>query len=415
MGSTPPSPDRILEHRKSYPKPAAPISPVLSFDSFGKSCKPHTPSILDIQNKLHVTSGRAAIALALKHAGINPGDQVLVPAYHCESMISPVHHVGATPVFFRIKADTSIDLDDCKHKVSLKTRAMIVTHYFGLAHHLKAIRLFCDAHNMVLIEDCAHSLFGQQDGVAIGSTGDYAIASTMKFFPVFDGGILASNKHSLDNIQLARPPIAFELKSALTIIERAISYNRLGITGKIISLFARIKDSLWGIVKKLRGSRDKSHSSPASAEGGFGLDPQWINIHTSRASRFILEKCCKQRAVSLRTKNYSVYASKLSNLPGCPPLYKLTSSHIPLVFAARFENCEAIFDRLKREAVPIWRFGEFLDVEITQAAYPVSYDYSQSILQFPCHQEMYSEEIDWIIERIQAACIDINTKTPTNR
>jgi len=411
MGSAPHDEALSLNHRKSYPKPSAPVSPVLSFGSFSGESETNTPSILDLQNKLYVTSGRAAIVLALKHAGIKPDDQVLVPAYHCESMLSPVRHIGASPSFYRINQDTSVDLDSCKTMINAKTRAIIVTHYFGFPQNLKDIRSFCDNNELILIEDCAHSLFGSYNGANIGSVGDYAIASTMKFLPVFDGGILASNSRQLSQIKLKSPSLGFELKSALTTIERAISYNRLGIAGKIINLLARFKDSLWGLIKTARGKNGKNSSSPASAEGGFGLDPEWINIRASKASRFILHKCSSQRITSLRRHNYGIYAEALSDLPGCQPLHKLTDTAIPLVFAARFDNCELIFDRLKREAVPIWRFGEFLDADVTEQTCPISYDYSKSILQFPCHQEIREEEINWITERIQAACAAINPET----
>jgi len=366
---------------------------------------------LDFQHKLFVTSGRAAIVLALKHAGIKPKDEVLIPAYHCESMILPIRHIGAIPAFFRINPDTSVDLESCKSMVNAKTRAIIVTHYFGFSQDLKDIRAFCDSNGLILIEDCAHSLFGSYNGANIGTVGDYAIASTMKFFPVFDGGILASNSRQLSKINLKSPPLAFELKSALTSIERAVSYNRLGFAGKFINLLTRVKDGLWGLVKAAKGGNGKHSSSPAFAEGGFGLDPEWINISASKASRFILRKCSRQRVISLRRHHYGTYAEALSNLPGCQPLHKLTDTAVPLVFAARFVSSEFIFDRLKREAVPIWRFGEFLDPEVTEQTCPISYDYSKSILQFPCHQEMWEQEISWIIERIQAACAATNTET----
>jgi len=408
MGSTPQSETLILEYRKNYPKPAAPVSPVLSLSAFAREKKADAPSILDLPNKLFVTSGRAAIVLALQHAGIKSGDQVLVPAYHCESMVSPVRHIGATPVFYKINDDTSANLSSCETLLNAKTRAIIVTHYFGFPQDLNNLRQLCDNQNLIMIEDCAHCLFGRSHGVGIGSIGDYAIASTMKFFPVFDGGILASKKENLANIKLHPPPLAFQFKSALTVVERAASYDRLGLSGKLIKLASQIKDMLWGLIKAASGKKNNGSSSPASAEGGFGLDPEWVKFRASKASKFILRKCSKQRIATLRRLNYRRYASMLTDLSGCQPLHQLTDDTVPLVFAARFDNTEIIFDRLKREAVPIWRFGEFLDAEMAEQTCPISFDYSKSILQFPCHQEMQLQEIDWIIERIKAACTAIN-------
>lgn len=398
-----------LEHRQYYPKPAAPISPVLSCASFSPDTQVSVPTLLDLPNTLQVTSGRAAIVLALEHAGITRGDQVLVPAYHCESMISPVRHVGATPVFYKINEHTLVDLQSCEALLNNKIRAIIITHYFGFPQKLDELRTFCDTHHLIMIEDCAHSLFGKYKNTTIGSFGDYAIASTMKFYPVFDGGILASAKLNLDTIMLAPPSLSFELKSTLTTIERALDYGRFGTLGKIFHILTRIKDRLWGWLKSITGQNNRASSSPSSADGGFGLDPEWINIIASKATRFIVNKGARQRIISLRKQNYKTYAAALNEIPGCHPLHpELTDTIVPLVFAVRFDNAEAIFDRLKKEAVPIWRFGEFLDPEVTKETCAISYAYSKSILQFPCHQEMLPAEINWIIEHIKSVCTNIN-------
>lgn len=398
-----------LEHRQYYPRAAAPVSPVLSCNSFSFKKENSVPTLLELNNILSLTSGRAAIVLALKHAGIKNGDQVLVPAYHCESMVTPIRHVGGTPVFYRIKKNTLVDIDSCQALLNSKTRAIIITHYFGFPQKLDEIKSFCKSHQLVMIEDCAHSLFGSYQGAPIGSFGDYAIASTMKFFPVFDGGILTSSTRNLETIKLETPPLAFQLKSALTTLERAISYNRLGVIGKALHVLTKLKDRLWKLVKHTKGTSGNPPSIPASAEGGFGLDPEWISIKPSKITDFIVKNGSRKRIAKLRRKYYSTYTSKLIEMPGCYPLHPVLNKNIiPLVFAVRFDKSEAIFDILKREAVPIWRFGEFLDPEITEEICPISYDYSKSILQFPCHQEMLEYEINWIIGRIKAACSEIN-------
>jgi dTDP-4-amino-4,6-dideoxygalactose transaminase len=148
--------------------------------------------LLDAGTALGVTSGRVAIALALQHMGIAHGDKVLVPAYHCIAMVEPIISTGAGAVFYRIREDTSVDLDDVQRRLDVRTRALLAPHYYGFPQDMMRIRAFCDAHNLVLIEDCAHAFFGRCDGRPFGGHGDYAIASAMKFFPVYDGGYLVS-------------------------------------------------------------------------------------------------------------------------------------------------------------------------------------------------------------------------------
>ena len=68
--------------------------------------------IKDVGPVLELTQGAAAIALALRHAGVKNGDTVLVPAFNCSSMVEPIFAVAAQPRSFRIKSDLAIDLDD---------------------------------------------------------------------------------------------------------------------------------------------------------------------------------------------------------------------------------------------------------------------------------------------------------------
>jgi aspartate/methionine/tyrosine aminotransferase len=74
-----------------------PRLPVLGWAAFAGERQAPLPSVLDQRNVLFTTSGRAAIALALRALGVAPGDRVLVPTYHCPTMIAPVVSTGADP------------------------------------------------------------------------------------------------------------------------------------------------------------------------------------------------------------------------------------------------------------------------------------------------------------------------------
>ena len=150
-----------------YPKPYIPLSPVLSWPGvdLAKDQNAGTEhSILANRHLIHVSSGRSAIALALEETGIAAGDEVLVPAFHCESMVSPVTWRGATPVFYRVKGNTEIDLEDLASKVNGKTKVIVAAHYFGFIQNLHPIVELCKEKNLTLVEDCAHAFFGSRGG-----------------------------------------------------------------------------------------------------------------------------------------------------------------------------------------------------------------------------------------------------------
>jgi len=123
-----------------YPRSHLPISPPLSMASFLRGLHGPVRSILDAGPRRYVTSGRVAIALALREAGVGPGDAVLVPSYHCASMIEPVIWAGATPVFYRIQPNTQVDLDDVAAKLDGRCKVLMATNYFGFPQDLSALR-----------------------------------------------------------------------------------------------------------------------------------------------------------------------------------------------------------------------------------------------------------------------------------
>src|SRR3990172_1308016 len=159
------------------PKPAPPRLPVLGWAAFRGARDAASPSILDSRYLVYTTSGRAAIALALRFLGVGRGDRVLVPSYNCPTMVAPVLRLGAKPVFFPLTAQGGPALDRLEHVGLDGVRAILVAHYFGLPQPFAAVRAFCDAHGIALIEDCAHMFFGTVDGSPVGSWGDLAIAS----------------------------------------------------------------------------------------------------------------------------------------------------------------------------------------------------------------------------------------------
>lgn len=385
----------------AFPAPAIPLSPVLSNRSL--HCRPvrTTPSLLDLPYKRHVTSGRAAIALALEHAGVGPGDEVLIPAFHCESMVSPIRWRQAKPVFYQIQANTDIDLEHIRQCFTPACKAIIATHYFGFLQDFRPLRQWCDETGIVFIEDCAHAFFGATHSVGVGQCGDYAIASSMKFFPMYDGGLLASNRYPLQDITLQRPSLTIELKSLVNTLERAIAYGRFGWVGWCLAKIMAAKSVLW---QRLKSTTRLKSNGPSSSEGAYGLDENWIHVATTRISKQVLRHSDVERIAHYRRRNYRILDAALGHLPGVRPVFSaLPDDCVPLVYPLYFEHPEEHFRALKELGVPIWRFGEFLDPQVSGEDFPHSKQYSRHVFQFPCHQELLNRELDWMIRHVQAS------------
>lgn len=165
---------------------------------------------------------------------------------------------GGNPGFYRIKPDTRPDLAELKARITERTRMLVAVHYFGFLQPMAELRALCDARGTLLLEDCAHTLYGESDGVRVGGTGDYAIASAMKFLPMFCGGYLASSTRDLSQIGLTSAGTAFELKATVNTLEVAVAYGRLGIVGRVLA----------GTLTVKRRSRGASAASGQRRVGG---------------------------------------------------------------------------------------------------------------------------------------------------
>lgn len=390
--------DEVVSHRlaeASDTRASIPILPVLSWNTCVASRRgSRFRCVLEAGPAIGVTSGTAAIALALEHARISAGDKVLLPAYHCVSMIEPFLAVGARPAYYRIRADTSVDLAEIRAKLDGTVRVMLVTHYFGFYQNMRALRTLCDEHKVILIEDCAHAFFGELQGHPVGSYGDYAIVSARKFFAVQDGGYLISSRRSLNERVMESAGWTFNLKMALDSVEHAAAHERLRPLPLALRPLLACKSRLWGMIKARRGV---TSIGPGTTSGYQYLDLDWVHARMSLASRALVHLSSKADIATKRRSNYSRLADELSLRSMARPLFgQLPEDVVPYMFPLVIEQPEKVFPLLKSKGVPIWRWEELAGGECE-----ISRRYSRSLLQLPCHQELRDQEIDWMIATIK--------------
>ena len=149
---------------------------------------------------LACTSGGYAIALALRICGVKPGDQVLANAYTLAPVPGAIHNVGASPVLIEIDDNYHIDCDDLEAKaVASGAKVLLLSHMRGHIADMDRIVSICDAHDITLVEDCAHTMGATWRGVKSGNFGKVAAFSTQtyKHMNSGEGGLLTTNDAEL--------------------------------------------------------------------------------------------------------------------------------------------------------------------------------------------------------------------------
>ena len=159
-------------------------------------------SIVGIGHAAALSSGTAAIHMALKAAGVGPGDIVFCQSLTFSATAIPIIYQNATPVFIDSDYETwnmsPVALKKAFEKyagMGKKPKAVIVVHLYGLSADLDKIIEICRKYDVTLIEDAAESLGTRYKGRYTGTFGDYGIYSFNgnKIITTSGGGMLVSN------------------------------------------------------------------------------------------------------------------------------------------------------------------------------------------------------------------------------
>jgi len=102
-------------------------------------------------------NGTDALQIAMMGLGLEPGDEVLVPAFTYVATAEVIALLGLRPVFVDVEADTfNINLEEAANKISEKTKAIVPVHLFGQCANMQGLLDLADAHDLHIIEDAAH-------------------------------------------------------------------------------------------------------------------------------------------------------------------------------------------------------------------------------------------------------------------
>jgi len=386
----------MMRSRGSSPLPsstyAAPRGPVLGWSSFRREAVDSLGSVDSLPHKLYTTSGRAAIYQALKLLPLSAGASVLVPSYHCPTMIAPVVLAGFRVVFYGIRPNGLPDLDSIDGSVASAGGAMIVAHYFGLPQSLAEVRAWCDARHIALIEDCAHSFFGTAGGRPVGAWGDFATASLSKFFPVSEAGLLASAHLGVAGASLSPAGWTAQLKGVVDVFERAAMHQR----------FAGINTGLR-LLFKLKNARPRRRGAATTPRDDEPLenflmrecDMARIEHTPLLVSKVIDRMLPRGRIIAQRQRNFARYARHARELgSGARALFDRPAGPVaPYVFPLWVDDSDRVYNALRTAGLPVFRWDRLWP------GVPVRHDdvgpgWSQHVLQLLCHQDLADDDID---------------------
>jgi perosamine synthetase len=155
---------------------------------------------LGVKHSIAVSSGTAALHVALLSAGIGKGDEVIVPAFTMAASWMAVMYTGATPIFVDVDPDIyTLDPMLIESAITSKTKAIMPVHIYGHPADMDPIIVIAKKHNLLIIEDAAEAHGATYKSKLTGTMGDINAFSfyANKIITTGEGGMIVTNDDQL--------------------------------------------------------------------------------------------------------------------------------------------------------------------------------------------------------------------------
>lgn len=190
----------LVGNEMEYMRQAIESGHISGDGAFTKKCHAFLEKELGLAKALLTTSGTHALEMMALLLDIQPGDEVIIPDFTFVSTVNAFVLRGAKPIFVDVRPDT-LNLDESKLEAAItpRTRAVVPVHYAGVGCEMDAILEIADRHDLAVVEDNAHGLFGKYKGKYLGTFGKLAAQSfhETKNFTSGEGGALLINDAEL--------------------------------------------------------------------------------------------------------------------------------------------------------------------------------------------------------------------------
>ncbi len=142
-----------------------------------------------------VSSGTAALTIALSSAGIGAGDEIIIPTFTFVASFESILAIGAVPILVDVDDTLTLDPMAVAQAITKNTKVVMPVHMCGSMANLRALKTLCEKHGLLLLEDACQAIGGSYEGKPLGSYGDLGCFSFdyVKTITCGEGGALITN------------------------------------------------------------------------------------------------------------------------------------------------------------------------------------------------------------------------------
>ena len=362
-----------LANATDYPKPE--INVTAQHHIYNYFHAPLKEASQFIQEGVYTKNGRSAIATIAKSLNLKSGDTILLPEFFCPAMVEPFVWLGLHVKFYKLHKTLVVDHEHFQSLIDENVKACLFVHFFGFNFDIKKSLSLAKKHNLIAIEDCAHSFFSKKLTVN-DLCFDASICSLNKFFPCLDGGMYRLNKkrQTYSTFKPLKRDYKDEVTSILCFlgIDRYISFIKKMLVPQKIQPLATTK--LHDLKRKFRY-----------------FNPEEITICCLKLTEWIVKSSDYEKIKKARVANYEFLYNGLKDSAFGQPLTDMEEGVVPYVFPFIL-NDENDFDYIRKQGLQILRWEEFHAATNDRIE-----SYRKKLIQIPCHQNLTKHQIEQII------------------
>ena len=253
----------------------------------------------------------------------------------------------------------------------------MIVHYFGFPQSLKELVDICRKKGIYLIEDCAHT-FCQRNGKSVATSGDLAVFSLQKIFPIPDGGALVVNNPDLDSKAKPRKKRS-RLRISISLANLLLSRVELQ-AGLSLDIFRKS----WEMGKRLIPPSPIQYDPPGS----------FPEMTISDSSKRILKNIDYSQVTFRRRKNFEFLLKKLSSTHEELLVFKYLPEEVcPLAFPVLLKEREQIHREMLERGFGVYPWP-FLPKEISRQDFPDTFYLADHLLLLPIHQDVEENHLE---------------------
>lgn len=333
------------------------------------------------QHCLLTNSGTAALHSMFVGAGLKEGDEIICPAYTFFATVTPIFHTGAIPILVDCNSSGNIDYTKIEEKITKKTRAIIVTHMWGLPCDMDPIIEIANKHNLLLFEDISHAFGAIYKNKKIGTFGSASACSmqSQKIIAAGEGGFLLTNDSELFYRSLLLGHYNKRCKNEIPInnLFHAYALTGMGLKMRIHPLAAAIaEEQFMNLDKIIEGRNEVARYLSDSLRGLPGIEVLNPSDESKGAWYAIIIKYKPKELDDLPIeKFYSALQAE-----GCSEV-DIPSSTCPLNLTKLFQEPEIFFPDYKN--IVNYKPGDF----------PIAEVFYRNILKLPVWESKEDKDI----------------------